>query len=161
MDVRDDPKTSVDSTSGYTPLHAAAFNGNLSAASVLLQHGANVRAREEKYHGTPAGWANYAGHTEVRDLILRGPVDIMEAVEHGLMQRIQIILEEDPEALRRPFSEYPLYPLYAEGWHTPLAFAVIRNKPEIVRFLLDHGADANAHSPEGKTLYELAKENGP
>ena len=160
VDVRDDPKTSVDSTSGYTPLHAAAFNGNLSAASVLLRHGANVQSREEKYHGTPAGWANYAGHTEVRDLILRGPVDIMEAVEHRLMQRIQIILEEDPEALRRPFSEYPLYPLYAEGWHTPLAFAVIRNKPEIVRFLLDHGADANAHSPEGKTLYELAKENG-
>jgi ankyrin repeat protein len=155
--VRDDPKTSVDSTSGYTPLHAAAFNGNLSAASVLLQHGANVQAREEKYHGTPAGWANYAGHTEVRDLILRGPVDIMEAVEHGLTQRIQTILDEDVEALRRPFREYPLY---AEGWHTPLAFAVIQNKPEMVRFLLDRGADANNRSPEGKTLYHLAKESG-
>jgi ankyrin repeat protein len=158
--VRDDPKTSVDSTFGYTPIHAAAFNGNLSAASVLLQHGANVRAREEKYHGTPAGWANYAGHTEVRDLILHGPIDIMEAVEYGLTQRIQTILEEDPEALRRPFSEYPLYPLDAEGWHTPLALAIIRNKPETVRFLLDHGADANARSPEGKTLYQLAKDNG-
>ena len=158
--VRDDPKTSVDSTSGYTPLHAAAFNGNLSAASVLLQHGANVRAREEKYHGTPAGWANYAGHTEVRDLILRGPIDIMEAIEHGLTNRIQTILEEDSEALRRPFSEYPLYPLYAEGWHTPLAFAVMRSMPEMVRFLLNQGADANLRSPDGKTLYRLAKENG-
>ncbi len=160
VNVRDDPKTSVDSTSGYTPLHAAAFNGNLSAASVLLQHGANVRAREEKYHGTPAGWANYAGHAEIRDLILRGPVDIMEAVEHGLTQRIQTILEEDSEALHRPFSEYPLYPLYAEGWHTPLAFAVIQNKPEVVRFLLNQGADANTRSPEGKTLYQLANDNG-
>jgi ankyrin repeat protein len=159
--VRDDPKTSVDSTSGYTPLHAAAFNGNLSAASVLLQHGANVRAREEKYHGTPAGWANYAGHADIRDLILRGPIDIMEAVEHGLTNRIQTILEEDPEALHRPFSEYPLYPLYAEGWHTPLAFAVVaRNKPETVRFLLNQGAAANVRSPEGKTLYQLAKESG-
>ena len=160
VNVQDDPKTSVDSTFGYTPLHAAAFNGNFSAASVLLQHGANVRAREEKYHGTPAGWANYAGHTEVRDLILHGPIDIMEAVEYGLTQRIQTILEEDPEALRRPFSEYPLYPLDAEGWHTPLALAIIRNKPETVRFLLDHGADANARSPKGKTLYQLAKDNG-
>jgi hypothetical protein len=34
---------------------------------VLLKHGANVRVREEKYHGTPPGWANYAGHSEVRD----------------------------------------------------------------------------------------------
>jgi hypothetical protein len=160
VNVQDDPKTSVDSTYGYTPLHAAAFHGNLSAASVLLQHGANVRAREQKYHGTPAGWANYAGHTDVRDLILRGPVDIMEAVEYGLTQRIQTILEEDSEALRRPFSEYQLYPYDAEGWHTPLVFAVIRNKPEVVRFLLDQGADANIRSPQGKTLYQLAKENG-
>jgi ankyrin repeat protein len=160
VSVRDDPKTAVDSTFGYTPLHAAAFHGNFSAASVLLKHGANVRVREEKYHGTPAGWANYAGHKEVRDLILRGPVDIMEAVEYGLTQRIQTILREDAEALHRPFHGYPLYPLYAEGWHTPLAFAVVQNKPEVVRFLLDHGADANARSPEGKMLYEIATEKG-
>jgi ankyrin repeat protein len=67
VDVRDEPKTAVDCTSGYTPLHAAAFHGNISAVSVLLKHGASVSAREEKYHGTPAGWANHAGHTEVHD----------------------------------------------------------------------------------------------
>jgi ankyrin repeat protein len=160
VDVRDDPKTSVDSTFGYTPLHAAAFNGNFGAAAVLLKHGANVRAREEKYHGTPAGWANYAGHTEVRDLILRGPVDIMEAVEYQLTQRVQTILQQDPQALNRPFRDYPLYPLYAEGWHTPLAFAVTRDKPDMARFLLEHGADPMVRSPEGRSLYEIAQEKG-
>ena len=160
VDVRDDPKTAVDSTSGYTPLHAAAFHGNISAASVLLKHGADVRVREEKYHGTPAGWADYAGHTEVRDLILRGPVDIMEAVENRLTERILAILAQDAEALHRPFSAYPLYPLYAEGWYTPLAFAVIRGSTEIVRLLLDHGADAAIHSPDGRRLYEIAQEKG-
>ena len=160
VDVLDDAKTSVDSTFGYTPLHAAAFFGNLSAASVLLKHGANVRAREEKYHGTPAGWANYAGHTEVRDLILREPVDIMEAVENGLAQRVELILQEDHEALNRSFQHYSLYPLYAEGWHTPLAFAVTRGIPDMVRFLLNCGADARIRSPEGRTLYEIAKEKG-
>jgi ankyrin repeat protein len=158
VDVRDDPKTSVDSTFGFTPLHAAAFNGNLSAATALLKHGANVQVREEKYHGTPAGWADYAGHTEVRDLILREPVDIMEAAQHGLTQRIQAILEEDPGALNRPFQDYPLYPLDNEGWHTLLGFAVTTNKPKLVRFLLDRGADAEICSPEGRTLYEIAKE---
>ncbi len=160
VDVRDDPKTSVDSTYGYTPLHAAAFNGNLSAAAVLLQYGADVRAREEKYHGTPAGWADYAGHTELRDLILRGPVDIMEAVERGLTQRVKVILEEDPGALDRPFGEYPLYPLYAEPWQTPLAFAVMRSNQEMVHFLLDRGADGGICSPEGRTLDAIAKGNG-
>jgi ankyrin repeat protein len=160
VDVRDDPKTSVDSTFGYTPLHAAAFNGNLSAATVLLRHGANVRVREEKWHGTPAGWASYAEHTEVRDLILREAVDIMDAIEFELTHRVQIILQEDPQTLNRPFHAYPLFPLYAEGWHTPLAFAVMRDKPRMVRCLLDRGADAGIRSAEGRTLYEIAKEKG-
>jgi uncharacterized protein len=160
VDVRDDPKTSVDSTFGYTPLHAAAFHGNLSAAAVLLKHGANVRVREEKYHGTPAGWANYAGHSKVRDLILREAVDIMEAVEHELTARVHTILQEDPQALNRPFREYPLFPLYAEGWHTPLAFAVARDKPQMVRFLLERNADHTLRSPEGRTLYEIAQQQG-
>jgi len=60
VNVHDDPKTSIDSTSGYTPLHAASWHGNVSAIDVLMKHGADVRAREEKYHGTPPGWADYA-----------------------------------------------------------------------------------------------------
>jgi predicted NAD/FAD-binding protein len=84
----------------------------------------------------------------------------MEAVENGLTQRVQTILQEDPEALNRPFQDYPLFPLYAEGWHTPLAFAVAQDKPDVVRFLLAHGADAKVHSPEGQTLYGIAKEKG-
>jgi ankyrin repeat protein len=158
--VRDDPKTAVDSTWGYTPLHAAAFHGNLSAASVLLKHGADVRVRDEKYHGTPAGWANYAGHTEVRDLILCGAVDIMEAVEYGLTEQVLEILQEHLDTIHRSFQDYPLFPLYAEGWFTPLVFAVKFGQTEIVRLLLDQGANASIRSPEGRTLYEMALEMG-
>jgi ankyrin repeat protein len=160
IDVPDDPKTSVDTTFGYTPLHAAAFNGNISAAAVLLKHGANVQAREEKYHGTPAGWANYAGHSEIRDLILREPVDLIEAVEFRLTERVAHILEEDPSAVNRPFQEYRLFPLYAEGWHTPLAFAVAQGNTVMVEFLLDRGADRAVRSPDGQALWEIAQGQG-
>jgi ankyrin repeat protein len=160
VDVSDDPKTAVDSTFGYTPLHAAAFYGNLSAATALLKHGANVRAREGKYHGTPAGWASYAGHSEVRDLILREPIDIMEAVENGLIARVRAILNENPGAIDRPFGDYPLFPLYAEPWYTPLAFAVAQGKAEIVQFLLTYGANAEVRSSEGLTLVDLAQQKG-
>ena len=158
VNARDDPKTSVDSTSGYTPLHAAAFHGNLAAISVLLKHGASVTAREEKYHGTPAAWANHAGRSEARELILREPVDIMEAVENGLTERVLAILRQDPDALDRPFSQYPLHPLYSEGWYTPLAFAVVLGQVDVARMLLDHGADGTVRSPQGGTLYEMALE---
>jgi ankyrin repeat protein len=160
VNVRDDPKTSVDSTSGYTPLHAAAFHGNLSAVSVLLKYGADVRARDEKYRGTPAGWANYNGHRHVGDVIRRGPVDIMEAVEAGLTDRVLAILQEDADALNRPFREYALYPLYAEGWYTPLVFAVALGQTDVVPLLLKHGADRTVCSPEGRTLCDIAEEKG-
>ncbi|MGH7633646.1 MAG: ankyrin repeat domain-containing protein, partial [Gemmatimonadaceae bacterium] len=104
--VRDDHRTAVDGTHGYTALHAAAFHGNAGAARALLRLGANPADREDRYWGTPAGWANYAGHGDVRDLILDGAIDIFDAIEFGRVQRIAGILARDPQALERKFGEY-------------------------------------------------------
>jgi ankyrin repeat protein len=160
VNVHDDPKTSIDATSGYTPLHAAAWYGNLSAVDVLIKHGAGVRAREEKYHGTPAGWADYSGHKEARDLILRGPIDIIEAIQYDMAQRVKAVLEEDPAALNRAFRDYGLFPWDAAAWHTPLAYAVKRSREEIVRLLIERGAVQTLRSPEGETLSEIAQKAG-
>lgn len=165
VSVRDDTKTAVDNTSGYTPLHAAAFGGNRSAVEVLLRHGANVRAREEKYQGTPAGWANYAGHPDVRDLILQGPIDIFEAISFGLTDRISEIVAREPEALNQPLSAYLFNPVTTvewapQGWQTPLAWAVSSGKEEAVRMLLELGAESKARTPSGLTLAALAGSQG-
>ena len=160
VNIRDNPRTSIDSTAGYTPLHAAAWTGNLKVISVLLRHGADVRAREEKYHGTPAGWADYAGHGEARDLILRGPVDIIEAIQYNRLDRAQSALAEDPDSLNRPFREYGLFPWDAQAWHTPLAYAVLRGREEIARLLIERGANGTLRSPEGETLSEIARKAG-
>jgi len=160
VNIHDDTKTAVDNTTGFTPLHAAAWHGNLSAIEVLMKHGAGVRARETKWHGTPAGWADYAGHKEARDLILRGPIDIIEAIQYGLTERVGPLLEEEPFAVNRPLREYGLYPLEFEGWHTPLVLAVLRGNAEVVRLLLERGADATVRSPEGEMLSEIAVKQG-
>ena len=160
VNVRDSPKTSIDSTSGYTPLHAAAWHGNGSAIEALMKHGADVRAREEKYHGTPAGWADYSGHKQARDLILRGPIDIIEAIQYDMAERVEAVLEEDPAALHRAFRDYGLFPWDAEPWHTPLAYAATRGREEIVQLLMGRGAVATLRSPEGETLSEIAQKTG-
>jgi len=160
VSIHDNPKTSIDSTSGYTPLHAAAWHGNVGAIDVLMKYGADVRAREEKYHGTPAGWADYAGHKEARDLILRGSIDIIEAIQYDMVQRVKAVLEEDPAALSRVFHDYGLFPWDAEAWHTPLAYAVRRGREEIVRLLIERGAVETVRSPEGETLSEIAQKAG-
>ncbi|HKF48380.1 MAG TPA: ankyrin repeat domain-containing protein [Terracidiphilus sp.] len=160
VNVHDSPQTSIDSTSGYTPLHGAAWYGNLSAIDVLMKHGADVRAHEEKYHGTPAGWADYSGHKEARDRILRGPVDIIDAIQYNLLGRVKAVLDEDPAALNRTFHEYGLFPLDAEGWQTPLAYAALRGRADAVRLLIGRGADAALRSPKGETLSAIAQKAG-
>ncbi len=122
-------KTAVDSTHGYTPLHAAAFHGNPErrfGSSETRRRCSHQRGEIPRHSQLQAGASVCGPQGSPGDLILQGPVDIMEAVEYGLTDRILAILAQDAEALNRPFSAYPLYPLYAEGSHTPLAFAVIR-----------------------------------
>ncbi|HTX74718.1 MAG TPA: ankyrin repeat domain-containing protein [Terracidiphilus sp.] len=151
-----DPGTAIDRTSRYTALHGAAWFGNMGAIEVLMRHGADVTVREERYHGTPAGWADYSGHTEARDRILLGPVDLIEAVQFRLAERVGAILDSDPEAVNRPFAKYGLFPMDAESWFTPLVYAAQRGYAEIVRLLLDRGADRTVCSPSGETLREIA-----
>jgi ankyrin repeat protein len=47
-----------------TPLHEAAWSGDLEMISLLLGLGADPRIRDRLYDGTPAGWASYNGQDE-------------------------------------------------------------------------------------------------
>jgi ankyrin repeat protein len=56
-------------TKGYTPLHSAAWHGNVDAIRVLVKHGASLDARDSTHSATPLGWATYAGRTEAAKLL--------------------------------------------------------------------------------------------
>ena len=162
--VRDDHQTAVDDTHGYTALHAAAFAGNIGAVRALLRHGANPRDREDRYWGTPAGWAAHAGHAAVRDLILAGPIDIFDAVYYDRLDRIGGILGDDPQALERPHREYVTGekpPVFGPDpdW-TPAAFAAANDKLEALRILADRGANLTVRDSAGRSLLDLVSARG-
>ena len=46
--------------SRHTALHSAAWNGDLPMARLLVDAGADVRARDEEHDGTPLDWARAA-----------------------------------------------------------------------------------------------------
>lgn len=137
----DDTQTSIDQVSNYTALHAAAWDGNTGAAAVLLEHGADPRVRDSRYCGTPAGWADYNGKTECRDVILQSDrIDIFDAIRFNRSDLIRRILERDPEAVRRPFGAYAT--CEPDSAHvTPLAFATFIDNAAAVRILGSLGAE--------------------
>jgi ankyrin repeat protein len=166
VDVSDDPRTSVDGAQGYTALHAAAFNGNTDAVRILLRYGASPLKREDKYWGTPAGWAAYAGYDEARDLILDAPdIDIFDAIYHGREARIDEALTRDAQALDRKLGEYVSgNPTEPKPWidpaWTPAAFAVANGKLDALRALIERGADLSVRDSAGRTLTEIATAQG-
>jgi ankyrin repeat protein len=160
VNVFDQPVTAVDGTGRLTPLHAAASRGNSPVVTTLMRHGASLSIRDDKYCGTPAGWANYFGYAEVRDQILQGAIDLFEVVDFDLPDRLDEVLARDPGALDRPFREYADCGTrpdqwWPEPWHTPLAWAVVKARVALVHALIDRGA-ARVTSPDGRRLIELA-----
>jgi hypothetical protein len=43
-----------------TPLHQAVFSGSLETVKLLVEAGADLKATDKVYGGTPLGWAEYA-----------------------------------------------------------------------------------------------------
>jgi ankyrin repeat protein len=145
VNAEDDAETAIDQTEGYTPLHAAAFNGNDEAVAVLLKHGANPRVRDRKYCGTPAGWARYAGHAATDDRILEAEIDLFDAIDFDRADRVAQILDRDPDALDRPFKAYASCESKEGQWwpepdSTPLQWASKHQKTNAIRVLTERGA---------------------
>ncbi|HLY15755.1 MAG TPA: ankyrin repeat domain-containing protein [Bryobacteraceae bacterium] len=52
-----------------TPLHQAALGGHLDVVRLLLERGARLDTKDTAFHGTPEGWAIYAGRTDIAEYL--------------------------------------------------------------------------------------------
>ncbi|MBX3096430.1 MAG: ankyrin repeat domain-containing protein [Fimbriimonadaceae bacterium] len=99
----------------------------------LMEQGADIEARAEKYAATPLGFAvSCEVDAAVEDFVAAGAKqDLWIAAYRGDLELVRQLLKNDPDAIRRRDGADGACPLhYARG-------------PEMVDLLIDHGADPN------------------
>jgi ankyrin repeat protein len=116
---------------GRTPLHGAAWQGDLEMVKVLL-YKADVNARSD-FGETPLHFA-YQGWSAPPNVIPSLPKVARLFLEHGA----------EVNALTGSRS-------------TALHFAARDGMVEVVRVFLEHGADVGAENDDGKTAFQLAQ----
>ncbi|HEV7322993.1 MAG TPA: ankyrin repeat domain-containing protein [Ensifer sp.] len=153
----------VNRMTSRTPLHEAALHGNLEMAKLLLEHGANSTARDPYHHAPPIGWAEYNGRMEMVDFLKTQTLDIFAAASFGVVARVGEIVDQQPELIEMPFGTFRARgrPEPRHDWMTPLAFAVINGQAEVVRLLVDRGANtALRDGAAGPSIRDLARDKG-
>ena len=142
-------------------MHAGVLAENEEILQMLLAHGASLRLRDPWYDGTAVEWADFFNYVDLRDRLLSEPgICLFDALDYGRVDRVPEILARDPAALERPFAECLSRPPKPGDWQTPLVRMVIRGKAEAVRALLQHGADAGARHTDGRSLLQIARDEG-
>jgi ankyrin repeat protein len=132
-----------------TPLHFAAIENQNDIVDLLLAAGADLETRDGEFNMTPIGWANEKGHKEMVDyLVERGAAtDLYSAVAYGLIDRVRELLREDRSQINEP-----------NHYGTPLHEASLWGHSDLVKLLLDFGADPLLTNVHGWNALEIAQQ---
>jgi ankyrin repeat protein len=175
---------------GATPLLLAAMTGNAAIIGKLIEAGADPNAGLTLNGDTALMLAARTGRTDAVGTLLDSGADVnaletwggttalMWAVEKNHLDAVKMLLDRDadvnaqsyyiPSATARGFEgALPVPPSpdqspteYANGWLTPMMFAVREGHMEIARTLVAAGADLDIVSADGKNSLALAIFNG-
>jgi len=154
------------------PLHWAVMTRQIELVDELLQRGADIDDRRcdgarpihltngdyyfRGWRDVPKDWPTTPEEV-YRHLVSRGAnVDLGMACATGDLARVREWLDRDPSLVNRVSDYHSGYP----GGGAPIKNAAARGHLEIVRLLLEHGADPNLPeegiAPQGHALYAAA-----
>jgi ankyrin repeat protein len=124
---------------GVTPLHAAAFHGNLAKVKLLVQFKASVNIATDD-GATPLFFAAVRQHQEVCEFLLSkgAKLDIYSACALGKTADVESLLKADPKLANSKDKRLA---------RTPLFWAARSGDPKLVKLLLTQGADVHVRAP--------------
>src|SRR5206468_426271 len=139
-------------------MHWSAAAGRLDVVRRLADAGGDVVGHGDDHELEVIGWATCwdggddAAHRAVADFLLsRGASHhIFSAIAMNLESDVRRIVAADPASLNRRQSRN-------ENHRTPLHFAVLRGRAEMVALLIELGADPLSVDGEGQTVAAYAE----
>jgi ankyrin repeat protein len=142
---------------------AAAALNNVDAVARMLKGNRQLGKAVSKDGFTALGFASFFGCAETAELLLQHDADPNKASENAMKVTPlhSAVANRDPQkslALTRLLLRHGANVNVAQhgGW-TPLHQAAAHGQREIVRMLLERGADPHATSSDGRTAAQMAQ----
>jgi len=145
--VREGADVNAAQGDGMTALHWAAVNGDADMAKLLLYAGANTEAVTRHGGHTALNVAAREGRAEVVTVLLDAGANANTSSSSGVTPLHHAALGGSAEATRALLARGAAVDPRESMWNqTPLVFATAWNRLEVVRVLLDAGADPNVYT---------------
>ena len=151
---------------GELPLIAASSNGHAGAVKVLLKYGAVVDAQDMKEKSALMA-ASLNGHTEVIEVLLahgakislespsNGMTAFSAACKEGELKSLEVLLAHGADVESNDINGWSALFVSAKDYHV-----VRRYHADIVKYLLQHGANPNVKDMTGTTPLIKASQKG-
>lgn len=145
-------------TGGDTPFLEACFRGHTNIVKAMLQHGADVNAKD-KYGATALHYACFKKNCDIARLLLERRAEVNTRDCDGRSPLYDLIRNDGREhdiihILIERGSDLTI--AGKDDGNTPLHWACFSENIGSVRLLLEHGADAEASNKPGLTPFDLA-----
>lgn len=128
------------SADGWTPLHLAAFFGQLKAAEILLARGADLHVRSTNPTGNTALHAALAGgHALVAGVLIGAGADVNATSAGGWRPLHIAVANGQLDSVKALIAQGADVDAVNDAGQTPLALATQRGQKTVVEFLLRQG----------------------
>ena len=133
-----------------TGLHEASWAGQTEVVSYLIENGADATIKDDQFNSIPIQWAYLRGHKQIVEILLPySQLSIEIAAQFGLLEKVKELVSANPSHINR-----------VDGSGSPLRAAVSYRHANIVKYLVDNGADATIRNANGMSAIDIAKRIG-